>query len=49
MKYKVKTGDTLWALARKYDTTVEAIQEANGMSGTTIYVGETIEIPVGQK
>ena len=45
MKYKVKTGDTLWALAQKYGTTVEAIQKANGMSGIDIRVGETIIIP----
>ena len=47
MKYRVKTGDTLWGLAQRYGTTVEAIQRANGMGNkTTIYVGQIITIPV---
>ena len=41
----VTTGDSLWGLARKYGTTVEAIQQANGLSGSTIQTGRTLQIP----
>ncbi len=41
----VQWGDSLWKLARWYGTTVEAIQAANGLTGTTIYAGTTLLIP----
>ena len=45
--HKIKQGDTLAAIARKYGTTVEAIQTANGMkkNNTAIRAGETLKIP----
>ncbi|MCM1356225.1 MAG: transglycosylase SLT domain-containing protein [Staphylococcus sp.] len=44
--HKVKSGDTLGALARKYGTTVAAIQAANGMGkSTSLRAGQTIKIP----
>lgn len=45
--HKIKSGDTLAAIARKYGTTVEAIQTANGMkkTNTNIRAGETLKIP----
>lgn len=47
--YKVKSGDTLERIAKKYGTTVEAIQKANGMSkGTTrINIDQNLKIPTG--
>ena len=41
----VVAGDSLWGLSRKYGTTVEAIQAANGISGTNIRTGQTLTIP----
>lgn len=45
--YTVKSGDTLEKIARRFGTTVEAIQKANNMSrGTTrIGIGQKIKIP----
>ncbi|MBK1791825.1 LysM peptidoglycan-binding domain-containing protein [Persicirhabdus sediminis] len=43
--HSVVPGDSLWALSRKYNTTVEAIQSANNLTTTTIRVGETLRIP----
>ena len=43
--HKVSASDTLWGLSRKYDTSVAAIQRANGLSDTTILTGSTIKIP----
>lgn len=46
--YTVAPGDSLWALSRKFNTTVEAIQAANGLSGANIQVGQTLNIPGNQ-
>ena len=43
--YEVVAGDSLWALSRKFGTTVEAIQAANAMTTTTIRTGQALIIP----
>lgn len=46
-KYRVRRGDTLWAIARAHDTTVRAIRVANRLAGTVIRPGDEILIPRG--
>lgn len=47
--HKIKNGDTLGAIARKYGTTVAAIQAANGMGkSTNLRAGKTLKIPQKQ-
>lgn len=42
----VKRGDTLSAIAKKYNTTVEALVASNGIKDkNTILVGQVIQIP----
>ena len=43
--YKVKPGDNLGAIAKKYHTTVAKIQKANHLKGTTIQIGQKLKIP----
>jgi len=43
--YTVVAGDSLWKLAKKNNTTVQAIQTANGLSDTNIRIGQTLIIP----
>ena len=44
--YVVQRGDTLYSLARRYGTTVEAIATANGIANPNqIRVGQTLTIP----
>jgi LysM repeat protein len=43
--YIIETGDSLWGIARKFDTSVEAIKTANGMAKDTIIAGRTLVIP----
>ena len=43
--YIVQEGDTLNLIAQRFGTTVEAIQAANGLSGTEINVGQELIIP----
>lgn len=44
--HRVKKGETLGAIARKYGTTVSAIQRANGMGKKTgLQIGQKLKIP----
>lgn len=43
--YIVKSGDTLSKIAKRYGTTIRAIESANGLSTTHIKVGEKLKIP----
>lgn len=44
--HKVKQGDTLWDLAKKYHTTPKALAKANGISETaTLGLGKSLRIP----
>jgi len=45
MLYIVKPRDTLFDLARKFDTTVEALMEINHLSNTTIFVDQRLRVP----
>jgi LysM repeat protein len=42
--YKVKAGDTLLALAKKYHTTVKAIQNNNGLKTTHLSIGQKLKL-----
>lgn len=43
--YTVQNGDTLYAIARKYNTTVSALKELNSLTTDTIRVGQILKIP----
>jgi hypothetical protein len=40
----VQTEETLWRIAQRHGTTVEAVQAANGLTSTDIRVGQTLRI-----
>ncbi len=42
--YKIKKGDTLGAIAKKYNVSVKQLQSWNGLKNTTISVGKTLKI-----
>lgn len=46
IEYTVKSGDTLWLLSRKYQTTVDAIKRLNGLTSDIIDIGQVLKIPV---
>lgn len=46
-QYTVRPGDTLYLLAARYGTTVDALRRANGLATNTLYVGQVIRIPAG--
>ncbi len=43
--YTVKQGDTLWGLAQKYKTTVDAIKKANNLKSDKLSIGQILLIP----
>jgi LysM repeat protein len=43
--YVVRAGDTLYGIALAHGTTVQAIQSANNLSNSMIYVGQRLTIP----
>ncbi|MBM4421794.1 MAG: LysM peptidoglycan-binding domain-containing protein [Chloroflexi bacterium] len=43
--YTVQAGDSLYRIAAKFNTTVSAIQSANGLTGSAIRIGQVLKIP----
>lgn len=43
--YTVRAGDTLWLLARRFGTTVEAIMRLNGLQSDFLQIGQVLRIP----
>ncbi len=44
-RHTVKRGDTLSHIARRYGSSVSAIRQANGISGSLIYPGQKLVVP----
>jgi flagellum-specific peptidoglycan hydrolase FlgJ len=45
LRYIVERGDTLYSLAKRYSTTVEAIKELNNLSSNDLALGQELMIP----
>jgi LysM repeat protein len=46
INHRVKKGETIETIAKKYNTTVEDIIELNKLEGKNIKVGQILKIPV---
>jgi LysM repeat protein len=44
-KHTVAAGDTLYSLSKRYGVSVQAIQQANGLTSENIQVGQVLTIP----
>lgn len=47
-EYVVRAGDSLWLIARRYDTTVDAIKNLNGLTSDLLNIGQILKIPASQ-
>ena len=48
IEYIVQAGDTLWAIARKYGTTVDVLKSLNGLDSDLLRIGQKLKVPVSQ-
>jgi membrane-bound lytic murein transglycosylase D len=47
-RHKIKSGESLGKIAQKYNTTVLALKQANGMKNNFLRAGKNLLIPVGR-
>ena len=45
--YVVKSGDSLYSIARKYNTTVDEIKNLNNLTSNLLSIGQVLKIPSG--
>jgi membrane-bound lytic murein transglycosylase D len=43
--YTVRSGDTLWAVAKKLDVSVSALRKANALKSDRLKVGQVLQLP----
>lgn len=48
-KYVVKKGDTLFSIAKRYNTTMSNLKSLNNLRQGTIRIGQTLHVPVRTK
>jgi len=46
-EYRVRSGDSLWDIAREHGTTVDELREYNGIRDNRIFVGQLLDVPLG--
>ena len=47
LRYIVRSGDSLWTIARRHGTTVSELRSANGIRGSRIHAGQVLTVPAG--
>lgn len=43
--YIVKSGDSLYSIAKKYNTSVDKIKQLNNLNSNLLSIGQTLKIP----
>ena len=46
-EYRVRSGDSLWTIARRLGTTVDQLRDVNQLSDSQIFVGQVLDVPLG--
>ena len=49
VRYEVRSGDSLWGIARAHGTTVDRLTSANNLRGTRIYAGQLLDVPLTRR
>jgi len=45
-QYKVKSGDTLWGLSKRFNVSVDRIKAASNIKSNSLAIGQTLRIPM---
>jgi len=48
LEYQVQSGDSLYKIANKYNTTVDAIKQLNNLNNNLLSIGQILKIPTTQ-
>lgn len=46
--HRVRSGDTLWNISKRYNTSVSQLKKINGLSSDTIIIGQQIKVSSGK-
>ena len=46
--YKVRSGDSLWTIARSHGLSVDELRAMNNLDGSRIYAGQVLAVPTGE-
>jgi membrane-bound lytic murein transglycosylase D len=49
VRHRIKSGETIGGIARRYHTTVALLRKSNNLSGNTIRAGKYLTVPVASK
>ncbi|MBW1997700.1 MAG: LysM peptidoglycan-binding domain-containing protein [Deltaproteobacteria bacterium] len=49
VRYRVRNGDSLWLIARRFNTTTKVIVSLNNLRSSFLRVGQTLKIPVREE
>jgi hypothetical protein len=49
LAYTVRSGDSLWGIARAHGTTVDDLRTVNSLRGSRIFVGQVLDLPVAER
>lgn len=47
--YTVKSGDSLWSIAKKYNTTPEELKRINNLSSNLLQIGQKLKLPIAEE
>lgn len=47
LEYRVRSGDSLWRIAREHGISVDDLKRFNGIRGNQIFAGQVIDVPLG--
>ena len=49
VRYRVRSGDSLWSIARAHGITVAQLKLANDLTSNRIYAGQRLDVPVSSR